>query len=471
MNFKKIIALILVIATCCAITAGLTMAYMTDEDKATNVMVVGNIDIEQREHDRDGNEFVQGQTLLPIVGSTTQKDNGYPAPANYIDKIVTVENTGKNAAYVRTFIAIPSYTYEGKPANNASGNILHWNGYSEGDTSDKYPAATRIPDTGANVANHWYWGQENEGAWPGNGGKWNTFETVIDGQNYIVYVITHTTALQPGEITAPNMTGLYLDSRVDFKGNNYIIDGKAIGGFDGIVEVLVATQAVQYDTGWKNAFEALNTAFPNYTVNHPWASEKPTTTVASEDALVSGGTLLINPDQTVALSTNETIITKETNLVVGGEITSNRKDTSGAEKYSTLTVRANTTIGGNGTINNTSGYAITVKGDNLPTLTINDGFYSGGTTAINVVKGHLVINGGFFRDTEAEDNGHYLINCIDGNYKNGSATVTITGGTFVNWNPANNTSEGAGTDFVPEGYKVISEQMGNETWYTVVPAN
>ena len=89
--------LLMVMGLLMALVIGVTgtMAYLTDTDSDVNVMVMGNVDIEQHENDRDGNEFEQNQTLLPIVGSAADKDeNGYPAPDNYIDKIVTVENTG-----------------------------------------------------------------------------------------------------------------------------------------------------------------------------------------------------------------------------------------------------------------------------------------------------------------------------------------------------------------------------------------
>ena len=107
-------------------------------------------------------------------------------------------------------------------------------------------------------------------------------------------------------------------------------------------------------------------------------------------------------------------------------------------------------------------------------LTINGGTYIGGTTAVQVTKGTLTINGGFFRAyIEGEDeynaNPAYLINCIDANYKDGSAKVIITGGTFVNFDPSNNAAEGAGTNFVADGYKVVPEEQANgEVWYTVV---
>ena len=49
----------------------------------------------------------------------------------------------------------------------------------------------------------------------------------------------------------------------------------------------------------------------------------------------------------------------------------------------------------------------------------------------------------------------------------------ITGETFVNFNPADCQAEGANTNFVAEGYKVVSETKEKEdgtteVWYTVV---
>ena len=39
----------------------------------------------------------------------------------------------------------------------------------------------------------------------------------------------------------------------------------------------------------------------------------------------------------------------------------------------------------------------------------------------------------------------------------------------MNFDPSNNSAEGAGTNFVAEGYKVVSETHGDDIWYTVVP--
>ena len=95
-------------------------------------------------------------------------------------------------------------------------------------------------------------------------------------------------------------------------------------------------------------------------------------------------------------------------------------------------------------------------------------------TAVQVQKGNLIINGGFFDLAEtikeaAPDFVKYLINCIDENYKNGTAQIEIKGGTFVNFDPSNN-PEGTGTSYVADGYKVVSEvQDSGEIWYRVVP--
>ena len=64
---------------------------------------------------------------------------------------------------------------------------------------------------------------------------------------------------------------------------------------------------------------------------------------------------------------------------------------------------------------------------------------------------------------------NFLLNCLDGAYKDGTANIVVTGGTFVNFDPSNNTAEGAGTDFVADGYRVVSEEKENgDIWYTVV---
>lgn len=64
------------------------------------------------------------------------------------------------------------------------------------------------------------------------------------------------------------------------------------------------------------------------------------------------------------------------------------------------------------------------------------------------------------------DDERFTLNCLDANYRDGTATIEVTGGTFNKFDPANNLAEGAGTNFCAAGY--TTEQKGDK--YTVVKA-
>ncbi len=209
--------------------------------------------------------------------------------------------------------------------------------------------------------------------------------------------------------------------------------------------------------------------------------ESATYPVISEDdlktAITEGGIVSVTKD---IKTTNgeDTVdariaITKPTTLNLEGKIISPDDMGNNNKNFVALMVAADTTInaGKEGGIDTGSngGYAINVL--NGATLTINSGSYYGGGTAVQVQKGTLTINGGFF---EVEPFGdpygyNFLLNCIDSAYKDGTAKIIVKGGTFVNFDPSNNSAEGAGTNFVEDGYKVVSETQSNgDIWYTVV---
>ena len=100
-------------------------------------------------------------------------------------------------------------------------------------------------------------------------------------------------------------------------------------------------------------------------------------------------------------------------------------------------------------------------------LYIENGTFSGNPTVVNVQVGTAYIRGGRF-STPDEDK-RYVLNCIDANYKNGTADIVVTGGYFLDFDPANCAAEGAGTDFVPVDYKSIAAE--EEGWFTVVPCD
>lgn len=78
---------------------------------------------------------------------------------------------------------------------------------------------------------------------------------------------------------------------------------------------------------------------------------------------------------------------------------------------------------------------------------------------------NLNIYGGVFETT---GNAKYLINCQDEPYKDGKCAIKIMGGIFVGFNPADNTAEGAHTNFVAPGYKSVETTYnGKQAWKVV----
>ncbi len=139
---KKTLIFILALALLVAVAIIGTIAYLTDMDTATNVMTVGNVDIELLEYERKNadtkddsaivQEFNQNKLLYPAV---TKGDFDYSAGDEYVDweqigkdghrsliwnpdkinneldKMVFVKNTGDSSAYVRVFYAFEGGAY------------------------------------------------------------------------------------------------------------------------------------------------------------------------------------------------------------------------------------------------------------------------------------------------------------------------------------------------------------------------
>ncbi len=95
-------------------------------------------------------------------------------------------------------------------------------------------------------------------------------------------------------------------------------------------------------------------------------------------------------------------------------------------------------------------------------LIIEDGKFYGETSVVTNRHGNVTINGGEFDISleKAGDTYNYVINCVDESYKNGSATITVKGGKFVGFNPANNAAEGTSTNFAAEGYVGVDNGDG-----------
>lgn len=226
---KKKISVIALVACLLTILVGTSLAYFMDTDEATNTFTVGSVEIEQNE------VFTQDSELLPVVGTdpTVETDN-------YVKKTVTVKNTGKNAAYVQTYVAVPAVL------DNA-GVLKLWdnNATTNGWTKDATAVAKDVSITG---------------------------ETL----KYNVYRYRYNNALVAGAETAACLDYVYIDSATDLDVNrnaNDAITSAYFVGANGTIEgfnvatdtltVYVASQAVQAD-GFTDAATALNTAFTEH---------------------------------------------------------------------------------------------------------------------------------------------------------------------------------------------------------------
>ena len=242
-------------------------------------------------------------------------------------------------------------------------------------------------------------------------------------------------------------------------GNEYMNES-----IDGIAITVYATQDTVESDSFTNQYDK-NAAYPVVNVTE------------LKEALTNGGVVAVTED----IKTNNIEDTAAARIVISQPTTLNLEkkiitpDNMGNNNtnFCALIVDADTTInaGENGGIDTgvNGGYGINVR--NGATLTINGGYYYGGGTAVQVQKGTLIINGGTFACEPYSNPTYgykYLINCIDAAYKDGTAKISITGGTFINFDPSDSASENPNGNFVADGYKVVSEAHGTDTWYTVV---
>ena len=259
MTKKKILVLALSLAMVAILAVGGSLAYFTDTKNADNTFTVGNVKIELIEQQRGEKglvPFEQGKALNPIVGSAQgEKDQyGMPVAKNYVDKMVTIKNTGASDAYIRAYFAIPAALDDGYETFNAGMNVLHFN------FGNKIVDGVITSTEGA----EWKWT---------HGSKWNYFETTIDGIEYNVYFADYDQVLPAGETTEQFVQGVYLDKTFDMKDGKPYAFGKAFevdAGWNwNNVKCPVYDIAAQA-TGFDTCEEAMDAAFgANY---NPWGT-------------------------------------------------------------------------------------------------------------------------------------------------------------------------------------------------------
>ena len=103
-------------------------------------------------------------------------------------------------------------------------------------------------------------------------------------------------------------------------------------------------------------------------------------------------------------------------------------------------------------------------------LTVNSGYIKGNISAIYAYEGTVTINGGKFEIQQLADGFKnpysFVLNCYDSAFAEGKAKITVYGGEFVNFDPANSDS-GEG-NLLAEGCVSTANEGG--TIYTVTKA-
>ena len=135
---------------------------------------------------------------------------------------------------------------------------------------------------------------------------------------------------------------------------------------------------------------------------------------------------------------------------------------------------ATLTINGEGTVaaqNAKYSIAVWAQGGNV---VINGGTYTNAGEGADLIYasagGNVVINGGEFvacpkqAGVDGTLNAYSALNVKDADYRSGASDIVVYGGKFFQFNPADNASEGAGTNFVAAGYKSVADGE----WYNVV---
>ena len=116
------------------------------------------------------------------------------------------------------------------------------------------------------------------------------------------------------------------------------------------------------------------------------------------------------------------------------------------------------TINGPGAINSNGYIASANEGAKI---FVNGGNFKAYTTAFQSNGGEVYLLGGTYEENSVPAEPKYLVNYIDNQV--GKGTISISGGTFKGFNPADNEAENPKVDFVAIGYQSVDNQDGTYT--------
>lgn len=202
--------------------------------------------------------------------------------------------------------------------------------------------------------------------------------------------------------------------------------------------------------------------------------------------LTKGATVTLTEDYNIGKSNYSGLVIPvgtESVLNLNGYTISN-KNTSNSNKAA-LDVRGTLTINGDGTVYSTGSEMVrdesNSKCENAVVveqgghLIINGGIYNVGkdkdgkcnsTIYVDIDiygrSGSVEINGGVFMNEEGSNGHAFVLNQNDKITKN---CFSVKGGTFVGFNPADNNSDGAHTNYVADGYRAVETTYeGKQAW-------
>ena len=169
------------------------------------------------------------------------------------------------------------------------------------------------------------------------------------------------------------------------------------------------------------------------------------------------------------------VVTREVVLDMNGKTLSNEVDIwdEGANAWAIISVREGgvLTVEGNGKIQTKENdcYAIDVMDGGH--LVVNDGEFVGNISAVYVYEGSAQINGGTYSiqqksEVQGKPN-EFVLNLEDAHREAGTASIVVTGGTFVEFNPQNCKAEGDNTNFVKDGYVSTLDKTASVPTYVV----
>ena len=199
--------------------------------------------------------------------------------------------------------------------------------------------------------------------------------------------------------------------------------------------------------------------------------------MTAEDKLVAeatkGGSYTLAEDMVLSQTL---VVEKDLTLNLNGKTLSNKDYTMRSATPTTdviiVAAGATLTLEGDGVVEavtGNDGYAVVVEG----TVYIKGGTYKAGVDqdgAANAViyargEGKVYVEGGYFPN---DANSAFVLNKKDADRNN--TVIEVKGGKFVNFDPANNAAEGAGTNFMAKGYTTEAAEVDGKTVYTVVAA-